>query len=326
VKYADGKDTVSTLKYLAGKLFILLILSTPGILFMILFYANVQFHPAGDSYSAGVLIKWINDARPFIVFNYTGEEIITEQFFHILLVLLALSFILKNRDTQNRRNLEKINILAIPLLLSIFLYFITPNGSGAGMMSDRYGLILYFFGLIWIVSRSVNIKFNHVIIFLVLILHFGLHFKHLAGSLGKLDANAISINEAGKSISENSIVLPVNLSDHWLELHFSNYSGTDKPIIILENYEAGTGWFPVRWNSTNFPNIRLNDKDSISGLQWMNNRKSGYVKEVDYILIYGNPAKLDNPEWSELKEVLSAGFTLKYRAENDYVLLYKRSY
>ena len=49
-------------------------------------------------------------------------------------------------------------------------------------------------------------------------------------------------------------------------------------------------------------------------------------KEVDYILIYGNPAKLDNPEWSELKEVLSAGFTLKYRAENDYVLLYKRSY
>ena len=323
-RYLDDKDILSAIKFCGKRLLILFIISLPSMIFLIIFFLNVQFYPSGEAYPLKELIKWINDARPFIVYDYSGEEIITQQFFHVLLLLLTLSFILKNKDNKNYNNLEKANIILIPLLLTILLYFITPNGSSAGMMSDRYCLMLYVLGLIWIVSRSVKTKFNSIIIFSVLILHFGLLFKHLNGTIRNLDANAVTINKADEYIAENSIVLPVNLSDNWLEPHFSNYLGVDKPIIILENYEADVGWFPIIWNSEKLPNIVLSDKNSISGIQWINNIKSKSTKQIDYILLYGNLSKIDDPKWGELKEQLSVSFKLKYKSDDNYVMLYEK--
>jgi len=323
-KYLEDKNFVRAIQFCGQRLLILLIVSLPSLIFLILFFKNVQFFPSDAAYSVEELIKWINDARPFIVYNYVGDEIITEQFFHVLLLLLAFSFTLKNKNKENYNYIEKANILAIPLLISILFYFLTPNGSSAGMMSDRYCLILYILGIVWIVSRSVETKFNNIIILIVLILHFGLLFKHLNGTIRKLDANAITINKVDEYISENSVVLPVNLSDNWLEPHFSNYLGVEKPMIILENCEADVGWFPIKWNSENIPNIMLGDKNSISGISWINNTKSKSTKQIDYILLYGNQSKIDDSKWSELKEQLSKGFKLKYKSENNYVMLYEK--
>ncbi len=242
----DDRDIVNTIHFCWKRLLIFFIISLPALIFLIIFYLNVQFYPSGEAYSIKELIKWINDARPFIVYDYAGEEIITEQFFHVLLLLLTLSFILKNRDDKYYNNIEKANIIAIPLLLTILLFFITPNVSSAGMMFDRYCLMLFIFGLVWIVPRSIKTKFNGIIILSILILHFGLLFKHLNCTIRKLDSHAITINKAAKYIFENSIVLPVNLSDNWMEPHFSNYLGVDKPMIILKNYEVSVCWFPIK--------------------------------------------------------------------------------
>ncbi|KFD38298.1 hypothetical protein AT05_10865 [Schleiferia thermophila str. Yellowstone] len=323
-KYLDDHDMLSALRFCSRNLLILLLISLPGLIFFLIFYVNVQFYPSEEAYSVKELIKWINDARPFIVFDYADEEIITEQFLHVLLLLLGTSFLLNNEEKSNYNNIEKANVIAIPLLLSIFLYFVTPNGSSAGMMSDRYCLILYMLGLVWVVSRSVATKFNGILIFSILILHFGLLFKHLNDTIKKLDANAIAINMADEYISENSIVLPVNLSDHWLETHFSNYLGVDKPMVILENYEASVNWFPIKWNSEKIPNILLKDKNSISEIQWINNINSTSTKQIDYVLLYGNLNKINDPKWSDLKEQLSAGFKVKYISENHYVALYEK--
>jgi hypothetical protein len=95
-------------------------------------------------------------------------------------------------------------------------------------------------------------------------------------------------------------------------------------MIILENYEASIGWFPIKWNSDKLPNVVLNDKNSITGIQWMNNINSTVKKPINYILLYGNLSRIDDPQWSELKEQLSKGFKLKYKSENNYVMLYER--
>lgn len=323
-KYIANKDFASTIQFFSKRILILLIISLPSLIFLTLFFVNVHFYSSGEVYPVKELIKWINDARPFIVYDYTGEEIITEQFFHILLLLLAFS-LLKTSRGANKQDIsyEKINILAIPLILSILLLFITPNGSGASMMSYRYCLVFYMIGLTWIVARSIKARLNGMLIFCILILHFSLLFKHLNGAIRKLDENAITISKIDKYVPENSIVLPISLSDNWLELHFSNYLGVDKPLIILENYEASVGWFPIKWNSENLPNIVLGNKSSISGIQWISNTKSMFTKQIDYILLYGNLSNIDDPKWSELKEQLSLGFKLKYKSENNYVMLYE---
>ena len=324
-EYINNKDLRIAILFALNKLGFLLLVSLPGLIFSLMFFTHVQFFPSNQAYSAKELIKWINDARPFIVYDYAGEEIITEQFFHILLILLALSFIpVNNSKVSVNKVSNSYNILLIPLILALFLLFLTPNGSGAGMMSDRYCLMLYIFGLTFIIARPVRIKLNTIIIPALVILHMGLVFKHLNGTIRKLDKNASAIYAIEKHISKNSIVLPVNFSDNWLEPHFSNYLGVNKSLIILENYEASVGWFPVKWNFEKMPNILLSDKESVSGMYWPSNPQSLKKIQIDYVMLYGNQEKINSPEWQELKDLLSASFKLEYNSPDQYVLLYKR--
>jgi hypothetical protein len=322
--YLYKKDFSSAFMLCGKELLKLFIVSVPGLILLLIFYSNAQFFPSDQSYGIKELVKWINDARPFIVYDYSREEIITEQFFHLLLMLFTISIIFKGRETGKYIDLGKADIILIPLGLSILLYFMVPNGSGAGMMSDRFCLILYIFGLIWVVARAVYSRYNSVIILFFLILHFGLLFYNFHGTILKLDEHANDIKEADKYVSENSIILPVNFSDNWLQPHFSNYLGIDKPIIILENYQASVNWFPVKWNHDSLPNIMLNGTSSISGLQWITNTSSEHVRQIDYILLYGDQAKIDEPKWAELKEHLSGGFILRYRSESNFVMLFEK--
>lgn len=320
-EYIKNKELSIAIRFALKKLSILLLVSIPGLIFLVIFYSSVQFFPSEHAYSAKELLKWINDARPFIVYDYAGDEILTEHFFHILLIMLVLSFIpaqFKNKI------LNQVNIMLIPLLLTLLLLFITPDGSGAGMMSDRYCLMFFIFSLVYIGARPVRTKMVTVFIAIFILLHMGLTFKHLNGAIKRMNKNAISICETDKHIKKNSIVLPVNFSDNFLEIHFSNYLGINKPLIILENYEASVGWFPINWNLDKMPNILLSDKVSISGITWPTNLKSSTIKQVDYVLLYGNQDKINSPQWHELRDLLSADFKLKYNSPESYILLFER--
>lgn len=323
-KYLSDKNVSGAVRFAAGELLKFFIVSLPGLICMVIFLVKIRFPSTDEAYSVKELFKWINDARALIAYSYRSEEIITEHFFHILLILLVLSFVFKSGCFENNQKCElgKANIIAIPLILSIILFFVTPNGANAGMMSDRYCLLLYILGLIWVIARSVKIKFNAVIILVALGIHFGQLFPHFNTVKG-LNRDAVAINKAVEHIHENSIVLPVDLSDKWLEIHFSNYLGVEKPLVILENYELSISWFPVKWNMESMPKIFLNDKNSLLAMQWPSNNSSNEIRQIDYILIYGDQSKLGAPEWNELKEELMAGFKLKYKSENNYVILYE---
>lgn len=321
-KFLESKDLNMSIKFFYRKLLTLIILALPYFVLLLIFSLNVKFYALEGGYSFKELFKWINDARPFIVYDYLGEEIITEQYFHILIILLILSFVINFKEAKN--NNIKYNILLIPLTIILLLYITTPNNSGAGMMSYRYCLILFMFGISWIVLRAVNIKFNYFLIIIMLFLHFIMLFKQLNGTLKQLDKDAIVIKQADKYIRENSIVLPINLSDNWLEIHFSNYLGVEKPMIILENYEANVNWFPVRWRRQDFPNVLLEDRNVLSGIGWPNNKESIIKRQIDYVVLYGNLEKLNNAEYAELKELLSTKFKLKYKSENSYLIIFER--
>jgi len=212
-------------------------------------------------------------------------------------------FCKKNTRGKHEPLFRIYDIMAIPLFISWVLLLIVPDGSGAGMMSHRYCLLFFIFLLSWAALRAVPGKISNLAVFTVLILHFGLSFKHLNGSIRPLNANATSIYEAAAYVPDNSIVFPVNLSDNWLEPHFSNYLGVEKPLVILENYEADVSWFPVRWKAG------------------MPQNKQPF----SFIMLYGNMNRLNEPEWTDLKNRLSSNFTLIYCSENQYVMIYQKN-
>jgi hypothetical protein len=320
--YKSTSNFNTALKFGLKRILFLFLAAMPSLIFLFVFFNTVTFFPSDQAYSIKELIKWLNDARPFIVYDYVGEEIYTEHYLHILLILIVIPFIMENERFSNLK-IKKSDILFIPIIFSLILYFTTPNASNAGMMSDRYCLLVYIFGITWICTRIRSNKLSRILIMILIFLHIGLLIKHLNGTIKKLDRDAQIIYQTSKFINENSIVLPVNFSDNWLESHFSNYIGIDKPIIILENYEASVGWFPVKWNSVSLPNVLLGDKNSIQGMTWNTNPQSKKIRQIDYVLLYGNLTKINDENWSELKELLSKNFKIVYHSTDNFVMLYE---
>lgn len=302
----------------------LTIASLPSLVLLFWFFSTVSFPKSMHQYAASELLKWTNDVRSLIVFSYSKEEIITEQFFHILLFLYLISFFF-NRPTFNIRSLLSNPgqlIAYFPLLLAVVFLFVLPDGSSAGMMSDRLSLMVFILLIILVVTQKLPFGIKSLTSILIISLHLILLTKHSV-TLKELDRDAITISESAKHIEDNSIVLPVNLSDNWLQVHFSNYLGSDKPLVILENYEAIVGWFPVQWNPQ-APKIMLGEKAKVDTLEW-HQGQGNETRQVDYIFLYGNPSKIQEDKWKELNEVISSQFTLEYESENKYTQLYKRA-
>ena len=76
-----------------------------------------------------------------------------------------------------------------------------------------------------------------------------------------LSAEATELMTCGSHMKPNSVVLPLNFSkarkdtlngvawkdQGWFFVHASEYMGLAKPLIFLDNYEAGTKFFPLTW-------------------------------------------------------------------------------
>ena len=250
------------------------------------------------------------------------------QFLHVMIILTSIAIYLRFKNTQLRNFVQKINasdVILIPVLLALGSLYVIPNESGAGMMSDRYILMFYMVLVLWVVVQPVPKKVSQFAVFIIIILHFGMLFKHQNGTIRKLNKDAITITETSKHIEAGSIVLPINLTDNWIEGHFSNYLGIEKPMVILENYETSVGWFPVHWNTPKMPKVLLGDKSSVSGVGWISNMESGITKQIDYVFLYGQASKLGNDNWQELNDVLKSEYSVVYTSENGYATLYKKN-
>ncbi len=324
--YSIGLSFRETCKKLIGRLLLLLAVSLPSLIFSLIFITSTGFSAAHDRNAIGELVKWLNDVRCIIVYDYEGEAKLTAQFLHILIAIIAVSLYLRfsrKDDYSLLQKFRKSDVFIAPMFIALVCFFTIPNGAHAGMMSDRFCLLAYMFFIIWVVCQPLKGRIVSVLIALIVILHVGLMFKRQNGTIRSLDKDATCIGNTSKYIGENSIVLPVNMSENWIEPHFSNYLGVDKPMVILENYEASMGWFPVLWNTKRLPRIMLGQHESFEGLHWMSNTASPMIKQIDYVFLFGSTAKINDPNWVELRETLKQYYTLAFSSDNGYVLLYK---
>jgi hypothetical protein len=324
--FSENKDLTLLVKKLSKRLILLFTISIPSLILFAIFYKTTKFPPSQNQYSANELMKWLNDVRCLIVYDYKGEEIITGQFLHILIAIVAVSIFLryKNKSSNIHHSaIKKNDIILVPVVICLVLLFITPDGSHAGMMSDRYCLMFFMLCIVWVCSMPIPKRVGQIIMVLIIILHFSLLLKHFNGSIKNLNKDAVQISETSVYLEPGSVVLPVDLTDNWLESHFSNYLGVSKPIIILDNYEANVGWFPVKWNLEKTPRILLNDKTLGHLKRWFG-IKNTRIKQIDYVFLYGNISKIDDTENQKLKNELLAGYNLVYTSNNKYIGLYRK--
>ncbi len=321
-KYVNSDKRSLSYGYGIRKLGLLFFAAIPSLILMGLFLNNIPFYPSSFSYSFPELFQWIIDARPFIVYNYAEEKVIVGQY-SLVFLFIIIHFLYKSFRKDGFK-VKLVDFMLLPLLTSLFFLFLMPDGAAAGMMSDRYCLIFFIFTLVWISARAKKSKWNYLVIVLVLVLHFDLQFRHLK-VLKQLNKSTVEIYQAQEYIEKNSILLPINMSGGWLDIHFSNYIGIEKPVIILENYEADVGWFPLEWKSHNFPNIKLQGNNNLNcKVRWKTNPGGKDVRHIDYVLIYGDTNMLHEEEWACLIKLLDGNYKVKYRSPNSYVVLYEK--
>ncbi len=298
-------------------LYILLLTSSlPTLVMAILFLRQINFPPTNDQYSIITLLKWIVHLRSIIVYDYLQEMVVTQYIFIILIILFLLALYHRIINYKNSFKVELIDVFLISSFIIFLSLFIVKNGSTAGMMTDRLCLLFFILFIIWIAgSPSFRNIFNYLLLGLFFSSYLFLLQKHRIHVIKQLDLHAQIIVDAAKYIKPKGIVYPIQVSNNWIEIHFSNYLGIDMPLVILDNYKAGTGWFPVKWNSAKHTEIdKFIKQDSIDSLC--------NLPFPFYVLIYGCNA---NTLHSNSKNVSKIKFKFKhvYTSSDNYLSIYK---
>ncbi len=111
--------------------------------------------------------------------------------------------------------------------------------------------------------------------------------------------------------------------------HSAQYIGLEKQLIILDNYEANMGYFPIRWKDETNPYTYLSKAQGIEGDPPAASI-AGYEKKIgtkiDFVMLWGYPPTKDNdPGFKELYTEINALYHLIYTAQGGQTYLYERN-
>lgn len=208
-------------------------------------------------------------------------------------------------------------VFLLMFLLMTVLAFLMPDYSGnAGYIVYRFVYLGMLFLLLWTGSLNFNRSISAGTVMLVIACHIGIQARNAREQYCINDDYKSYIRAAGY-IGDHSVVAPVFLSGRGFEEHFSNYLCGDKQLVILDNYEAGTNYFPVKWNARSLPQAYF--KGSLSSFNMMGFPLGSSPRSImpDYLVFHGTSPLLDT-----MLPDINRSFSLIY--SNNTVILYKR--
>lgn len=265
--------------------------------------------------------------RPLIYFNYTTESKVSIWYFFIFLILFSIALRTRIKAGQASEKYFKASDVFLGIsVLFLMLTFLIPDAIKpiAGFIKNRTMIPGYLFFILWLSFQPFKKVHLLPLVIIGLLLHFWL-VNYYTKTIRRNFIDEINkIQQIGGIIEPNSVVLPINKKVYWPKDHFSNYLGIKKPMIILENYEASTGSFPLKWYE-NVPDLYLGSKD-IEGscLHFVSpeDDKTNKVHIIDYVFIYNYNSDNPNRCLDEYDSTLKSQY-LEINTHSDQFKLYK---
>jgi len=281
------------LKKLIINALLLLLVLLPSLCLAVHYISSHSLPNRAARIPPGELLVWIFKIRSLVAYNISKEQQFTIPCLLLIMTLLLYPLIIKiNRKAIKKESLSSVHklpeIWLILGLVMLFLYFFLPDEIGSGgYISVRMNWFFFIFLIIWLSVRNFHKSLRLIIVLCILFIHSGMLLYHTR-MIRTLSRQAMAVSNAGKFIEPNSVVLPVSFSGPWVQKHFSNYLGMDKPLIILENYEASTDYFPVCMNHKKLPSFYLENGGSLGLCAFLQNNGDHQRMKVDYLLITGS--------------------------------------
>ncbi|NOU47043.1 MAG: hypothetical protein HOO86_08280 [Bacteroidales bacterium] len=281
----------------------------PGLIILVKFAFTGNSGVNSSVYlSVGDILNSLKYIMPAKGINYDEYSVVTRLLLYIFTFLIlyhTLSAIYQK--IVNKRNILKNTTWILLSLLILLLTFILPDSNASfGFISSRFMLIFFLFLIISIGSQKLPISFQVLLFVVINFVNFSI-LVHNYRSVSNGCLLSKEIITASKLIKPYSTILPVNTSEKHLYSHISNYLGSEKPVVILENYEATLDYFPLKWNYRELPECFGTNQNYAFDL--MNPHTYSYNPCIDYILFVSD--KSSKKDKSIMQSI-----------DNDYVLLF----
>ena len=301
---------------------------------LILFFYYLISRPSSGNYvflSNSELIDWLLKIRPIIAYNSLIEMPYTKTLFYLFAILVVIALYNRiNAIGTNKEGSLKDKILSycgsnirisdfwiISSFIILFMYFLVPDSDGgAGFVSVRFGLLFFIVLIIWLSAQTFPQWLRLLFVGIMLYCNFQL-VLYYTSTIKYLDQIAVNCNNTSKHIEPNSTVLPLNYSEHWLVGTFYGYLGIDKPLVMLENYEASLGWFPLKWNNKAIPNTLLGSINSsqLPCKQWKCNTHNP-PQAIDYVFVLDDINNRNDSCNQRINNAILENYILVYKNEN----------
>jgi hypothetical protein len=269
-----------------------------GILLLPMLYLLKYYFDQRPTYGKEIFLTHKDLAK--LVFNIKPLQVYSDvELKYTMLIsisVLALMFITAaltlwhyfKKIKSFRLDFLKHNFLFLSVVLLGLLFFVPDDDGFGGFISIRIILFIWYFLLFWIATQEVNKKVQWVFVIILLGLHAPLLKKRVNG-VKWVCSEYKKLEGIDKLIEPNSTVVQIyNDDSNWLGHHFSNYLGTNKSIVVLDNYEASRGYFPLLWKDDYIPNLTIGGKNMFETcLYWKSNPYNPETKPVDYVLMIG---------------------------------------
>ena len=301
-------------------------------------YMSANAPVSGNYLTTEELTGYLKNLRPLISYN-SAEERYTVKFLYLLFALGAIAFYIRINGLKRpvgssiagkvmsfiKVNLHSSDAWLLAFAAMLVLYFKLPDSDGqAGYVSMRTAFLFFLFFIAWLAAQPFPKWLAVIGISVSLWCSYKLLdyrsevCKELSDMVSELDA----INS---DVKDNTVVLTLNRHPNWIYGHVSNYLGVDRPLVMLENYEAPLSYFPLVWNRPALPKTLLGDQapaESCLKAKWESN-DSNPVRVIDYVLVTGDLDVLTDSCSMEVKAKLAQHYEVTSSTPN--FRLYERA-
>lgn len=286
-----------------------LIVCFPGLIYFLIFLRKVSVNPTDLGISPADLVNRIYYVQPLLNYAGSGYRYTNYALFAVILALYSATYYRIKYNSSFKQS----DIFLVLCFVAFLCFWFIPDEASVGMMSMRFCNYFFIFLLIWIALQQGSKVITWFVSTAMIIIHFTLLFKVHQPLISELNKEVEMVRNAGNAIEPNSIVLVVDNTNNFSYLHFADYLGVDKPLVIIGNYEANRGWFATTWNNNIMPDITIGGKDSIPPYLNVHWKTSAKTKAIDYVFVYGDYSDLlQKSEWKPMDEILQKDYKLHF--------------
>ncbi|MCD4664702.1 MAG: hypothetical protein K8R68_05470, partial [Bacteroidales bacterium] len=312
------------------KILVLSVSSSLSIFFWFIYKSSFPNHLESVRLNTSVLFEYLYKVRNLLGYDYVWGTKITVFMFYFLVFILFTLFIVRIVSARRKQSFYSAFFKLFStkgfwgLLTIVFaiLYFTIPDRMSAGSISLRLSIIFYFIVIVWISIQKHPRWLTLLSVFFIIA--WSIQMRTFQSKfMYYLNKDIKEINELNNYVEPNSLMFGINCSNHWVQIHFTDYIGAEVPMINVAGPECN-GMFPIIRNYDKQPVVYLGSVDINRFCRHCSSAdKKRPLKIVDYIVLWGARNINENCIDSNLFKIIKRDYKIKYISSRGNAELYQ---